>query len=1184
MKSKPNPFLRYPLALAASSTFLSMSSAQAATYDWTGATDSNFTEAGNWTQNSWTQWHDYRMGGTPTNASITINGYFGIGSLTLQSGLTTDIVINSSNTNPVIMHTGIAGSATIAIASDSKNLTINGEYVAGSAVTWDVGANRTLTMNGPLNNWNGTASLVKNGAGTAVLSGTNGYTGATNVNNGLLQVGTQNGLASNSAITVASGAELSMTAASNNTLGIDTGLTLNGGTLSAGGGAAATNYGNFHLGNSGSISVGNNTGTSNITGNLSVDGRDIHNNIGGFSAITVGDNSTLAISGNVNGVSGVSWGGVSKYGNGTLKLTGTGGYAQGMYLAAGTVEFEENALGLRHASSPNEGYAADFAGNATLRWAAGNTQDLSGNGGNGTYIASQMRIGDGVNATLDTNGNNVTLATAFSLGGSQTGALTKAGAGTLTLTAVNSHSGGTTITAGTVRIGNGGSTGSLGSGAIVNNGELVYNIAGGSVNVNNNISGTGTLSVTGDQSINFADGTSISTTGSQTYSATATGGRYYGFNLADNATVTLTSTAGNISMAGMLGTANSNTGNLVINTSAGNGNVTLNTPAGVPGVDYGLNALTVTAGTGNINLGTHNTQDWYNVTALSLTGGVINSTANMVQFGTLTVNNSSTSAFSGNLTASGGALVKEGVGILTLSGDNSHSGGTTIHEGTLVATRGKLGTGAVVINDGGTLLANDQWVLNSTNPYGVTERNIGSLTINAGGTLQLDNTNGFVNGVANLYLNGGLVTGGPNDFRGDLFLYNGNQQITAGGVTTSTIASVIGVTGNNSITVDGGSMLNITGGIKDSDWNNNGTTPGGIIKSGTGTLTLTGPLDYNGTTTVNGGTLALPDGDWKTGGRYSSGTGASGTIIVGAGATLSTSSGVTGMQNGLTLNGGTVSSRGLTHSNYRNLLLESNITAGGAATSTISSEISLAGDREIAVSTDSTLNITGGIANDGFFGGSQGITKTGTGTLKLTAANNSYTGATVVSDGTLVVNGNISTSSMTTAQSGAAVSGSGTVGSLTINSGAFLNPGNSPGILNVDGDFTQAGTLTMEINGIIAGTQHDQLNVNRVSGNGSVSLSGALVTAFSGNSYTNGNLLFILLNDESDAITGTFSGLAQDSIVTNYGGLDWKISYTADSTSNTFTGGNDVALMAIPEPHTTLLGSLALLCILRRKR
>jgi fibronectin-binding autotransporter adhesin len=177
-----------------------------------------------------------------------------------------------------------------------------------------------------------------------------------------------------------------------------------------------------------------------------------------------------------------------------------------------------------------------------------------------------------------------------------------------------------------------------------------------------------------------------------------------------------------------------------------------------------------------------------------------------------------------------------------------------------------------------------------------------------------------------------------------------------------------------------------------------------FVKEGSGTQTLTGPLDYNGSTTVSGGTLELPDGDWKTGGRYSGGTGASGTIIVGAGATLSTSSGVTGLQNGLVLNGGTVSSRGLVYSNYRNLLLESNITAGGAATSTISSEISLAGDREIAVGTDSTLNITGGIANDGFFGGSQGITKTGDGTLTLSALN-TYTGATTVSSGTLKVTG-----------------------------------------------------------------------------------------------------------------------------------------------------------------------------------
>ena len=82
----------------------------------------------------------------------------------------------------------------------------------------------------------------------------------------------------------------------------------------------------------------------------------------------------------------------------------------------------------------------------------------------------------------------------------------------------------------------------------------------------------------------------------------------------------------------------------------------------------------------------------------------------------------------------------------------------------------------------------------------------------------------------------------------------------------------------------------------------------------------------------------------------------------------------------------------------------------------------------------------------------------------------------------------------------------------------------------------------------------------------------------------NGNLLFILLNDGSDAIGGSFSGLAQNDIVANYGGFDWRISYSADSVGNSFTGGNDIALMAVPEPGAALLGGLGMLALLRRRR
>ena len=109
---------------------------------------------------------------------------------------------------------------------------------------------------------------------------------------------------------------------------------------------------------------------------------------------------------------------------------------------------------------------------------------------------------------------------------------------------------------------------------------------------------------------------------------------------------------------------------------------------------------------------------------------------------------------------------------------------------------------------------------------------------------------------------------------------------------------------------------------------------------------------------------------------------------------------MTGIKNGLTLNGGTVSSRGLTYPDqWGNLFLLSNITAGGAATSTIASEINLSGNRTITVDTGSTLNVTGKI--NAWNVPRSGITKEGTGTLVLSGANG-YNGVTDITAGTLV--------------------------------------------------------------------------------------------------------------------------------------------------------------------------------------
>ncbi|MCS5616940.1 MAG: autotransporter-associated beta strand repeat-containing protein, partial [Pirellulales bacterium] len=59
-------------------------------------------------------------------------------------------------------------------------------------------------------------------------------------------------------------------------------------------------------------------------------------------------------------------------------------------------------------------------------------------------------------------------------GAATSGGITKAGPGTMRLTATNTYSGGTTISAGTLTIGNGGTTGSI-LGNVTNNGTLAFN-------------------------------------------------------------------------------------------------------------------------------------------------------------------------------------------------------------------------------------------------------------------------------------------------------------------------------------------------------------------------------------------------------------------------------------------------------------------------------------------------------------------------------------------------------------------------------------------------------------------------------------------------------------------------------------------------------------------------------------
>jgi len=140
------------------------------------------------------------------------------------------------------------------------------------------------------------------------------------------------------------------------------------------------------------------------------------------------------------------------------------------------------------------------------------------------------------------------------------------------------------------------------------------------------------------------------------------------------------------------------------------------------------------------------------------------------------------------------------------------------------------------------------------------------------------------------------------------------------------------------------------------------------------------------------------------------------------------------------------------------------VVANGAA---ITHNVALTG-------TGGVFNTTANTTVSGAIGGNGGLWKNGTGTLTLTGVN-TYTGNTNVEAGKLVVNGALS-SAVRILKNGSFGGNANITGSLT-NLGT-LAPGNSPGTINVTGNYLEAGTLDIEVWGLTAGTQHDQVVVS----------------------------------------------------------------------------------------------------------
>ncbi len=229
--------------------------------------------------------------------------------------------------------------------------------------------------------------------------------------------------------------------------------------------------------------------------------------------------------------------------------------------------------------------------------------------------------------------------------------------------------------------------------------------------------------------------------------------------------------------------------------------------------------------------------------------------------------------------------------------------------------------------------------------------------------------------------------------------------------------------------------------------------------------------------------------------------------------------------------------------------------------------------------------LSGSLQND--------LLKTGDGLLELTGIN-TYAGATLIHEGILAVNGTTVRSFLTDVQFSAQLIGNGTTGPIRVENGGTLAPGDALGhtsILsagdpqnNFPGDLTFVGPgakLAIEIGGLTPGgdgtTGYDLLNIN-----GRVILNGAglQLASLGGFTVSANQVFFIVNNDGSDPVSGTF---AQGASVV-FGGQTLMISYEADFDSNSFTGGNDIAVALVPEPAGAAFVAVAALGLAARRR
>jgi len=1018
--------------------------------------------------------------------------------------------VNASTDRAFTIAAGAGTAGTIeASGTGSATLTWSGApsyTTANQARTINLGGSNTgdNTFSAVIaNNGSGVVTLNKSGAGTWVLTANNTYTGVTTINAGTLKItgsGYSGGVQVNNGgtlsgdgtisggATISSGAHISLYNASIDNISVGS-LTLNSGS-----------YLDFD------ITDASNLDQILVVGNITLNGGTVTINGGSGYFSALGSYNLIQYGGTLSGSGTLTLNAVNQDPSRAYTFSSGGGYLT-LNVISGSTAYE-------------------WFGGGDNKWDTGN-QWVGGSYPTGVAAVNFGTLGS--SGTVNMNGVTSTGLSSLTFRNDQP--TTIAGSGTLVF---NNSAAGVAVTVDNTH------TISTGVNVELQDNATITANSGGHLTISGTITGSGyglikagvgTLTLSGDN--NYTGGTTLSGGWLVAGSDTALGAAgstitFNGGTLQTSADRTLANvaainaaTAANIdtvsntlTLTGVIGGTGSlskvGAGTLVLSgTNTYSGGTTVNGGYLVANNNSALGSggATITAsGTLDVNAG------------ISLTGAItLNSgTVRAIGAGTGTISGQTTigTGYNGTFTtATASDVLAFGAAIY---GTDASSVINVTGPGTVRLNSGASSTGYL----GGWNLNGSTLVLGDVNALGRTA-STGTLTIN-NGTLAASGTGRTITSPNYLVFASDAYFGTASD-TGTLTL-QGAGTLTAGAHT---------LTVNNSTTLSGA-----LGGT------------GSLVKTGTGILTLAGTTanTFSGGVTVNNGVLMLS----KSAGVDAIGPGQAvtingGTLMISAngqiddaitsftidGGTFNLQGNTEGVTPYITLNGGTISGTGTTFILARGGYV-------GTGVNTISKSVSVRGTNAnsgLFNITSGTTTVSGIIQTDS--GGAQGITKTGAGTLILSAAN------TFVGD-TRVTAGNLTIGNALALQSSILDMNASDAGTLTFNQNSTLGGlmgsrdldmstrtlsiGNNGSSTTYSGALSN-GALTKVGSGILTLTGTNTYSGATTVSGGTLTIAGGQLTGGGAVNVTGGNATMIITNGGK-----VFSGGAASYIGNNTSG------------------------------------------------